>query len=55
MGHLAGGQLREYSLETMDNYLAQFGYKNIACLSGFEENIKEGWDGSHQDYLYSHA
>lgn len=43
--------LRDYSLETMDNYLSQFGYKNLGCLSGFNEKM-EGWDGSHNDFLY---
>lgn len=43
--------LKDYSLEDMNEYLAQFGYKNIANMSGFKEGMK-GWDGSHQDYLY---
>lgn len=41
----------DYSLQSMDNYLAQFGYKNLGCLSGFKEGM-EGWDRSHNDYLY---
>jgi len=43
--------LRDYPLSAMDTYLSQFGYKNIANLSGFNESM-EGWDGSHNDYLY---
>lgn len=43
--------LKDYTLEGMNNYLAMFGYKNIACLSGFNQGM-EGWDGSHNDYLY---
>lgn len=43
--------LKEYSLEQMNDYLAQFGYKNVACMSNFPEGM-EGWDGTHQDYLY---
>lgn len=43
--------LKEYSLEEMNAYLSQFGYKNIDCLSNFTDKM-EGWDGSHQDYLY---
>jgi FkbM family methyltransferase len=46
--------LKDYSLEEMDKYLGQFGYKNIACLSGFTEGMK-GWDGSHQDYLFRYG
>lgn len=44
--------LRDYTLEAMDAYLAGFGYKNLGCLSGFSEDLK-GWDGSHNDYLYA--
>ena len=44
--------LKDYSLEEMDKYLGQFGFKNTACLSGFTEDMK-GWDGTHQDYLYA--
>ena len=43
--------LKDYSLKEVDSYLSQFGYKNIACLSGFTKDLK-GWDGSHNDYLY---
>lgn len=39
-----------YSLADMDKYLGQFGYKNIANLSNFKDS--EGWDGSHEDFLY---
>lgn len=46
--------LRDYKLEDMDNYLAQFGYKNLGCLSGFNENMN-GWDGSHNDYIYGRS
>ncbi len=42
----------DYSLESMDMYLGQFGYKNLGCLSGFTKDL-EGWDGSHNDYIYS--
>ena len=41
-----------YSLEDMDEYLEKFGYKRLACLSNFTKETNEGWDGSHQDYLY---
>ncbi len=41
----------DYSLQSMDSYLGQFGYKNLGCLSGFTKDM-EGWDGSHNDYLY---
>ncbi len=44
--------LKEYSLEAMDSYLAQFGYKKGINLSGFTEEMN-GWDGSHNDYLYA--
>lgn len=44
--------LKEYTLEDMNEYLGKFDYKNLACLSGFEEGM-EGWDGSHNDYLYA--
>lgn len=43
--------LKDYTLESLDAYLAQFGYKNLGCLSGFTKDMK-GWDGSHNDYLY---
>jgi len=43
--------IRDYSLEEMDKYLAQFGYKNLGCLSGFSKEMP-GWDGSHNDFLY---
>lgn len=43
--------INDYSLESMDKYLAQFGYKNLGCLSGFTKEL-EGWDGSHNDYFY---
>lgn len=43
--------LKDYTLEEMDGYLEQFGYRNLGCLSGFKEGM-EGWDGSHNDYLY---
>lgn len=41
----------DYSLQSMDRYLAQFGYKNLGCLSGFSKDM-EGWNGSHNDYIY---
>lgn len=44
--------LKDYSLEDMNSYLGQFGYKNIRNMSGFSKEMK-GWDASHQDYLYS--
>lgn len=44
--------LSDYTLEAMDTYLAQFGYKNLGCLSGFTAEMKD-WDGKHNDYLYS--
>ena len=43
--------LKDYTLEELDNYLDQFGYTNLGCLSGFNEAMS-GWDGSHNDYLY---
>ena len=43
--------LKDYTLESLDQYLAQFGYKNLGCLSGFKEGVN-GHDGSHNDYLY---
>lgn len=42
--------VNNYTLKNMDSYLGQFGYKNIANLSNFKDS--EGWDGSHDDYLY---
>lgn len=43
--------LDSYTLDDMNNYLGQFGYKNLGCLSGFTDDMA-GWDGSHSDYLY---
>lgn len=43
--------IKDYTLKELDDYLAQFGYKNLGCLSGFTTDM-EGWDGSHNDYLY---
>lgn len=45
--------LKNYSLEDMDGFLREKGYKNLGCLSNFSVEANEGWDGSHQDYLYS--
>jgi len=45
-------QLHSFSLEDIDTYLAQFGYKNLGCLSGFSYAMA-GWDGTHNDYLYA--
>lgn len=44
--------LRDYTLEAMDSYLGQFGYKNLGCLSGFEKGVN-GHDGTHNDYFYA--
>ena len=44
--------LSDYKLEDMDAYLAQFGYKDLGCLSGFSDKMK-GWSGEHNDYLYA--
>ena len=43
----------DYDLEDMDNLLGKHGYKNLGCLSNFSKESNEGWDGSHQDYLYA--
>lgn len=43
--------LKDYNLEDLERYLAQFGYKNLGCLSGFNHEM-DGWDGSHNDYLF---
>lgn len=43
--------LRDYTLAEIDGYLALFGYKNIANLSGFVEGVNNH-DGTHNDYLY---
>ena len=45
--------IRDYDLEDMDELLGKNGYKNIVCLSNFTKETNEGWDGSHQDYLYA--
>lgn len=42
----------DYDLEDMDELLGKHGYKNLGCLSNFSKESNEGWDGSHQDYLY---
>ena len=42
----------DYDLEDMDELLGKHGYKNLGCLSNFSKETNEGWDGSHQDYLY---
>ena len=42
----------DYDLEDMDEFLGKHGYKNLGCLSNFSKETNEGWDGSHQDYLY---
>ena len=42
----------DYDLEDMDDFLGQKGFKNLGCLSNFTKETNEGWDGSHQDYLY---
>lgn len=39
-----------YDLEDMDEYLKD--YTNLGCLSNFSLQTNEGWDESHQDYLY---
>lgn len=44
--------LKDYSLEDMNSYLGQFGYTKVVNLSNFQAGQK-GWDGSHQDFLYS--
>lgn len=43
--------IREYSLEDLNAYLRQFGYNKVINLSNFSSTT-EGWDGSHQDFLY---
>jgi len=43
--------LSEYTLKEIEDYLSLFGYKNIACLSGFSIEM-HGYDGSHNDYLF---
>lgn len=43
---------RDYDLEDMDELLGKYGYKNLGCLSNFSKKTNEGWDGSHNDYLY---
>jgi FkbM family methyltransferase len=42
--------LRDYPLEAMDELLSN--YDRVACLSNFSKEQNNGWDGSHQDYLY---
>ena len=44
---------RDYDLEDVDELLRKHGYKNLGCLSNFSVETNEGWDGSHQDYLYA--
>lgn len=44
--------LHEYDLEDMNEFLGKHGYKNLGCLSNFSKETNEGWDGSHNDYLY---
>jgi hypothetical protein len=39
-----------YSLEDAEKILKD--YKNLGCLSNFSKESNEGWDGSHQDYLF---
>lgn len=46
---------RDYDLEDMDEFLEKHGYKNLGCLSNFSKETNEGWDGSHQDYLYARS
>lgn len=43
--------VRHYSLESLNEFLLQFGYNKVVNLSNFQlgENM---WDGSHQDFLY---
>lgn len=43
--------LKDYTFEALNQYLEQFGYKNLGCLSGFQEGVN-GHDGSHNDYLF---
>ncbi len=45
--------LTNYTLGDMDNYLGQFGYKNIRPISNFSMESNPGWNGLHQDYLYT--
>ncbi len=39
-----------YSLEDAEKILRD--YKNLGCISNFSKESNEGWDGSHQDYLF---
>jgi FkbM family methyltransferase len=40
-----------YSLEELDSFLLDKGYKNIRNISNFDHKSPE-WPGNHQDYLY---
>ena len=44
--------LRDYSMSELDLYLAEMGFKNIACLSNFTHENTPEWEGTHNDYLY---
>lgn len=44
---------REYKLSEMEDYLAQFGYRNLGTLSNFTSTNTSNWPGNHQDYLFS--
>lgn len=41
-----------YTLEDMDSYLLERGFKNILNISNFTPYNTVGWPGNHQDYLY---
>lgn len=41
-----------YTLEQMNSYLLERGFKNILNVSNFTPYNTVGWPGNHQDYLY---
>ncbi len=45
----------DYDLEDMNEFLENRGYKNLGCLSNFSKEANKGWDGTHQDYLFTLA
>ncbi len=41
-----------YTLEFLENFLLEKGYKNIKNISNFRFDNTPGWPGNHQDYLF---
>jgi len=44
--------LRDYTIEDVDNLLRDKGFVRAVCLSNFTKETNPEWSGNHQDWLY---